>query len=164
MKKYLFSIFAICLQYSLTAAQASYPESYPWKGIIQDEATSGVVTLSDLTLNGQGRFAKVKPGTRINGEVKCTFDQNLCSKFSFYRIVIGIHEKGPFTSIYNGYCVLTGKSTEKFSFTAPSEGGIYQIRFRVSESYSEQEALNDWKDIKGIEPDSSTTIGVLVVD
>jgi hypothetical protein len=147
----------------LQATTQSYPESYPWKGIVQDEATSGVVTLSDLSLNGHGRITTVKAGEMVQGTVNCTFDRDLCDKLALYRIVIGIHEMGPLTTIYNGFCLLTGKSTEQFSFQAPATSGFYQIRFRVSESFEEKEALDDWKDRDGNEPSSSTVIGILVV-
>lgn len=140
------------------------PESYPWKGIVQDAATSGVVTLSHLDLNGNGRVTKVPANQTIQGKVNCLFDRNLCDKLALYRVVIGIDGIGPLTTIYNGFCLLTGESTETFTFQAPSESGVYQIRFRVSESFSEQESLSDWKDRGGNEPGAGTTIGILIVE
>jgi hypothetical protein len=146
-----------------SVTESTDEESYPWKGIIQHEATSGVVTLSDLQLNKSGRVIMVKPGERIEGEVLCTFNRKECSKFAFYRIIIGINGIGPQTSVYNGFCLLKEKSSESFSFSAPEKDGVYQIRFRLVDAFSENTAFEKWKDAQGEDPGAGTTIGVIIV-
>jgi len=150
---------SFCFLFSFLSADST-TESYPWKGLIQDEATSDVVTLSRLTLNGHSRVAVVKPGEQIQGEVKCAFDSKKCSKFALYHIVIGIHGEGPMTSIYNGMCLFARDSFKKFALTAPERQGVYQVRFKTVRSLFKKTAFKSWSEE---EPGTGSTIGILVV-
>ncbi|MBI2743617.1 MAG: hypothetical protein HYX48_06845 [Chlamydiales bacterium] len=163
MKKIIsFALLFCCLIANARADESV--DSYPWKGLVEDEATSGVVTLSDLKLNGHSRVAIVKPGEEVQAEVQCSFDRAHCSKFSLYRIVIGIEGTGPLTSIYNSFCLLTERSHEKFVFKAPEKTGLYQLRFRVANTLYKKDALLTWTDKQGEEPGAGTTIGILIVN
>ncbi len=144
-------------------AVQEYLDNYSWKGIIQDHATSGVATLSHLKLNGHSRAAAVQPGEKIEGILHCHLDPQKCNSLSFYRVLIGIKGVGPQVTVCNYLGASAGDSKEKFILTAPEAKGIYQIRFRVVESFLESEALQAWADAQGQEPDASTTIGVIVV-
>jgi hypothetical protein len=140
-----------------------YVENYPWKGIIQDKASSGAETLSHLRLNHRGNVIAVHPGEKVEGKVICSLNSDLAHALSVYRVVIGLHGKGPQTTIGASLGVASGSSKEKFSFAAPSEPGIYQIRFRTADNYLESKALDAWVDENGKEPDASTTIGIIYV-
>ena len=52
---------------------------------------------------------------------------------------------------------------EKFNLQAPSDPGIYELRFRTVNQASLVDAFSAWQDDKGQEPDASTTIGVILV-
>jgi hypothetical protein len=138
-------------------------EHYSWKGIIEDTATSGPVTLKHLELNDHSRAVVVKPGERIEAEVKCNLDPDQCSIFGLYRIVVGIKGEGPQAVIGNEAGLVAGKTREQFVLIAPSKPGMYQIRFRPVDAVFKSTALNAWKDSEGNEPDAKTTIGVIIV-
>ncbi len=140
-----------------------YLENYSWKGIVQDHASSGVETLSQLKLNNRGKVLFVHPGETIHGEVVCSLNSEAAHTLNVYRVVIGLYGKGPQTTIGRTLGVYGGSATEQFSLTAPMEPGIYQIRFRTADNYLESKALDAWVDEKGNEPGASTTIGIIYV-
>jgi len=137
--------------------------NYSWKGIIEDKAISGPVTLKHLELNDYSRAIVVKPGEKIEAEVKCNIDSEQCSLWGLYRIVIGIKGEGPQTTIGNELGVIAGKSREKFTLIAPDKAGIYQVRFRPINACFKSKAFEGWKDDEGNEPDAKTTIGIIIV-
>ena len=140
-----------------------YLNHYHWKGVLEDTATSGVATLKHLELNDHSRAVIVKPGEKIDAEVKCILDSEQCSIFGLYRIVIGIKGEGPQTVIGNESGLIAGTSREKFTLKAPDKPGVYQIRFRPVDAFFQSAALNAWRDKEGNEPDGTTTIGIIVV-
>ncbi len=140
-----------------------YLDNYHWKGVVADTATSGPATLKQLELNDHSRAVVVKPGERIEAEVKCNLDSEKCSVFGLYRIVVGIKGEGPQAVIGNEAGLLAGKSREKFTLIAPETPGMYQIRFRPVDALFKHSALHAWKDAEGNEPDGTTTIGIIFV-
>jgi len=140
-----------------------YLNNYHWKGLIQDKAASGPATLKYLELNQHSRAVIVKPGEKIEAEVKCDYDTEKCSVFGIYRIVVGIKGEGPQTVIGNESGLIAGKTIEKFTLIAPEKKGIYQVRFRSVDALFKTTALNAWEDENGNEPDGTTTIGIIVV-
>ncbi len=147
---------------SVEAVQ-EYLDHYSWKGVIQDHTTSGVATVGHLKLNGHSKAVVVHAGDKIEGELHCYLDSDKCSKLSFYRVIVGLKGAGPQVSLCNYLGAVAGKSVEKFTLKAPQAAGVYQVRFRVVESFSESDAFGEWADEKGQEPEASTTIGVIIV-
>lgn len=143
-------------------AVQDYLDHYQWKGIIQGEASSGIVTLSDLRLNGHHRVTAVHRGGKIEADVASFTDPNQASTFGIYRVVIGFKGLGPQTSISNPG-ISAGSKVEQFTLQAPEVPGIYEIRFRTVNSLLESHAFGNWRDDHGNEPDASTTIGVVIV-
>lgn len=137
-------------------------DKYKWKGVIENHVTSGVATLSHLKLNSHSKAVVVRPADKVECEVQSFLDPEKCSAISFYRVVIGLKGIGPQTTICNYLGAVAGDSFEKFTLTAPLEPGVYEVRFRVVESFTETEARNGWT-VEGNEPDSTTTIGVIIV-
>ncbi len=140
-----------------------YLNHYHWKGVLEDAATSGPVTLKHLELNDHSRAVVVKAGEKIDAEVKCILDPEQCSIFGLYRIVVGIKGEGPQAVIANESGLIARKSRESFTLIAPDKPGLYQIRFRPVDAYFQSTALHAWKDEAGNEPDGTTTIGIIVV-
>lgn len=140
-----------------------YLDNYSWKGLIQDEASSGAETLSQLKLNNRGKVVVVRPGEAVQGEVVCSLNSEKAHNLNVYRVVIGLYGEGPQTTIGTALGVYGGSSKEEFSLTAPMKPGIYQIRFRTADNILESKALDAWIDKKGNEPDASTTIGIIYV-
>ncbi len=137
--------------------------NYQWKGLIQDKATSGPVTLKHLELNDHSRAIVVRPGEQIAAEVKCILDSNEVDPLGVYRVVIGIKGEGPQTTIGNEIGFAAKTSREKFTLNAPDKAGIYEVRFRCVDALFKSTGLEAWKDEGGNEPDATTTIGIIVV-
>src|SRR5579863_7687729 len=66
-----------------------YFDNYDWKGIVERKATDGPATLKYLELNDNAIATVVKPGQKIDAEVKCELNRDECSTFGMYRIVVG---------------------------------------------------------------------------
>lgn len=145
------------------ASIQDYLDKYDWSGLVNNEATYGAVTLSNLQLNGRNKAVVVEPGKKIVGIVHCSLDRDKVSSMHLYRVVIGIRGKGAQTTIGNELGMAATDTAEKFTLVAPAEPGIYQVCFRLVESGTEEAALTTWIDRKGAEPDSSTAIGVILV-
>ncbi len=140
-----------------------YLNNYHWKGLIQDKAASGPVTLKRLELNEHPRAVVVRPGEKIEAEVKCIFDSDKCSVFKVYRIVVGLKGEGGQAVIGNESGITAGKTIENFTLTAPEKPGMYQVRFRAVDAVFKTTAFNAWEDENGNEPDGTTTIGIIFV-
>lgn len=141
----------------------NYLDSYRFKGLIQDEATFGAVTLKHMKLNGHDKAVVVKPGERISAHVECNLDKHKCAAFRMYRVLVGIKGEGAQIAIGNELGVAATDSIEKFELVAPSAPGLYQIRFKLVKSLFKEPAMHYWLDEQGKEPDGSTTIGVIFV-
>lgn len=140
-----------------------YLDNYHWKGIVENEVTSGPVTLANLKLNGHSLSTVVGPNHRVDVEVDCSYDKSKLDSTSYYQVVIGLKNVGGLTTIASTFGYIAGKSNEKFSFNAPNDPGVYEIRFRPVSIFSTDNALKAWVDEQGKEPDSKTTIGIIVV-
>ncbi len=144
------------------AAIQDYLDHYPWKGIIQTEATSGPVTVGHLKLNGHSKAIVAAPGQTIAAEVKCAFDPDKSTFFGHYEIVIGLKGLGP-QVVIGSEGLADGKTKEEFTLVAPETRGIYEIRFRPAKIIFKLPAFSEWLDSEGHEPDAKTTIGLIVV-
>lgn len=144
-------------------AAQDYLNHYHWKGVIEEEATSGPATLKHLELNGHSKAVVVYPGEQIEAQVECHLNPEQCSVFRLYRIVVGMKGEGPQAVIGNETGFFAGQSIEKFTLVAPDRSGIYQIRFRTVEALTKTGAIEAWVDKDGNEPDGTTTIGLIVV-
>ncbi len=145
------------------AALQDYLNHYSWKGIVQDEASSGAATLKHMQLNGHSRVVAVRPGERIYGQVLCQLNSKECSPLGVYRVVLGFAGIGGQTTIGNELGATAGESLEKFDLIAPKEPGIYQIRFRLVRDVFASGALQAWVDEAGNEPSAAQTVGIVVV-
>ena len=129
-----------------------------------EQTSVGPATVTDVKFNDHSLAAIVKPGERIEGQLKCTLDKDKIKDIKYHRLILGFKGEGAQTSIGSGVGYFADKeSKEKFVLIAPSKPGFYQVRFRPVESYTEHEALKQWKDDKGQEPDKKNTIGLIYV-
>lgn len=141
-----------------------YLQSHDFKGVIKDHVSSGPATVSAVTLNGHKRAIVVKPGERIEGKLKYKLDKDRCKDIQYHRILLGLKDVGPQTTVGIGIGFLADKENEEtFTLIAPEKPGVYQIRFRSVENYTETEALKHWKDEHGNEPSVKKTVGIVVV-
>ncbi len=142
----------------LEAAQA-YLDNYPWRGILEDETRVGAVTLKHLQLKGRSRVVAARPGERIEGSVVGMYDKNQCSPWSYYRVVLGIYDKGPQTTICESWGGFASESLEHFTLIAPAEKGLYRVSFQPVEAWTEASALEQWN-----QTDKTATLGLILVN
>jgi hypothetical protein len=145
----------------------NYFHNYDWKGVIQEKATFGSATVTGMKFNGHHRAVVVKPGERIEGELKVVLDPNQIKDIKYHRLVIGFKDVGAQTAFGVGggfgYLVSDKEHKEEFTLIAPAQPGLYQVRFRAVESLTETEALKKWTDDNGSQPDGTATIGFVWV-
>jgi WD40 repeat protein len=127
---------------------------------LPNQATYGQVKLTDFTLNNKSNVISVAPGEKINGSANYIYDCPECQG-SINQIIVGIvGQNSAQACIYNGSNQESGSS--KFTLTAPSEPGIYYIRFRYAQAYGcEQGALGWWR--VGNEPTPEANIGAIII-
>lgn len=129
-----------------------------------EQTSSGPATVTDVKFNGHSLAAVVKPGERIEGKLKCSLNKDKIKDLKYHRLILGFKGEGAQTSIGSGVGYFADKeSKENFVLIAPSTPGLYKVRFRPVESYTEEEALKKWKDNNGQEPGKETTIGLIYV-
>ncbi len=141
-----------------------YLHNHDFKGVIKDYVSSGPATVFGVTLNGHKRAIVVKPGERIEGTLKYKLDTDRCKDIKYHRLLLGFKDVGPQTTVGVGIGFLADKENEgNFTLIAPQKPGVYQIRFRSVENYTETEAVKHWKDEHGNEPSLRKTVGIVVV-
>ncbi len=130
----------------------------------QETTTVGSATVTNVTFNGHHLATIVKPSERIEGELKCILDKSKIQDMRYHRLIIGFKGQGAQTSVSNGVGYFADReSKDKFVLIAPSQPGLYKVRYRPVESYTEGEALKKWRDDKDREPNSDATIGLIYV-
>jgi hypothetical protein len=143
---------------------SEYLRTYDYKGLIHEHATSGPATITHVVLNDYPLAVVAKPGERIEGKLKYLLDTSQTKDLKYHRLLLGLKGVGPQTAVGIGLGYLADKENEEtFTLIAPEKPGVYQIRFRSVENYTESEALKHWHDSKGHGPSSEQTIGVIVV-
>lgn len=130
-------------------------EEYDWKGAYQDATSFGPISLSDTTINGHSRAKVVAPGEKLSCETTVWVNKDKMKDLKLQRILVGIKDLGPQTS----FGIPSDKEKkETFTLTAPTEPGLYQIRFRPVVGSNDQ-----WLDAEGKQPNFTYTIGVIWV-
>jgi hypothetical protein len=134
-------------------------QDYDWKGTVEDAVYVGPAFVTGATFNGQSRFAVVKPDEAISCEITVDVDENRMKDLKFRGLLFGIKDVGPQALI----SIEAGKKTEKFTLKAPSETGVYQVRFRPVVSLNMNNAQNDWVDAEKNQPSLKSTVGIIIV-
>lgn len=128
-----------------------------------EKTVSGMVTVTDVKFNGHNLAAVVKPGERIEGELKCTLSNDKTVDLKYHRLILGFKGEGAQTTIGTGWGHFADKQhKESFVLIAPTKPGLYKVRFRPVESLTEHEALKKWRD-NCQEPGKEATIGLIYV-
>jgi hypothetical protein len=130
-----------------------------------EQATVGPATVSDVTFNGNPMVTVVKPGERIEGQLKCSLDKDQLKSIKYHCLLIGFKGREQAeTAVDIGRGIFIDQESQaNFTLIAPSEPGFYKVRFRHIDGYIEHDVLNKWKDEKGAAPNSSSTIGLIYV-
>jgi hypothetical protein len=140
-----------------------YLDQYPWQGLIKSELNLGHVSVRDFRLDSHPYALAVEAGDQVKGEITCLLNRKKCSPIDFYQVIIGLKNVGPKAVVGDLNYTLKAKGVEEFTFIAPEEPGIYEVRCRLHQSFFTPEAEKMWWDSEGNEPDASHTIGFLIV-
>lgn len=111
------------------------------------------------TLTEKGKVVYAAPGMQIQAFAQYSLDRG--KDGSINQIIVGYDKGGAQKAIYNGGTI--DKGMVNFTLTAPSEPGIYEVRFRPAQAYSGPEAVKYWWNVDGA-PTEQTTIGLVIVD
>lgn len=128
--------------------------------ILSDEVTTGPVTVTQMQFNDSKKALIVKASDEVISSCEVNLDEAKCKTGASYFVVFGIKDKGPQIALGP---IDGGASSINFSFTAPDKIGVYQIRFRVVEAKTEEEALFGWFNEAGNEPAANSTLALLIV-
>ncbi len=130
-----------------------------------EQVTVDPTTVSDVTFNGHHMATIVKPGERIDGQFKCSFNKDQIRDLRYHSVLIGFKGREQAETVVDmgrGF-FLDQENEAAFTLIAPSEPGFYKVRFRPVNGYIEHDVLKKWKDENGAVPDSTSTIGLIYV-
>jgi len=131
-------------------AQASVPT-------VPTQATNGVVTISNVKINGGGNVATVAPGTAFNLSLDYFIIDTGCPG-CIDQIQIGYSDAAPVACAYSGIPGIAGvPGSGQVTLTAPAAAGTYFIGFDRSQDFS---CPNHWWNSA---PDASRYIAAIVV-
>ncbi len=131
-------------------AEASVPK-------IPDKATNGVVTITNVKLNGGGNVATLSPGTSFAVSMDYSIIDTGCPG-CIDQIQIGYSDAAPNVCAYSGIPGTAGQSgSGNVTLTAPATAGTYFIGFDRSQDFS---CPTHWWNSP---PDASRYIAAIIV-
>lgn len=153
-----FSMLTVNLQ---AAPISDYIKDYPWVGLISDEITYGPVTVSHIHIKNSDKLVIATPGEVLHGNLRYKINSDK-EKISFHHLVIGIEGEGAQDCIMHSMGLWDNKGKGKFTLTAPTEPGIYEVRFLYDEGLTCSKAREAWNS-GAKDPSSLATIGAIIV-
>lgn len=142
---------------------SDYFKEFPWIGLITDEITYGPATVSHIHIDKGDKLAVVKPGETLHGTLRYKLDTADQEKFHRCHLVVGIKDVGAQDCIAHTFNLWESKGKGHFELKAPTEPGVYQVRFAFIEGLTCESARDAWNDGQ-MEPSAAATIGVIVVE
>lgn len=140
-----------------------YFHDFPWIGLVSNEITYGPITVSNVHLNKGGKVALVKPNDKIKGNLHYKIDAKSLNSFHLYHLVVGIKKIGAQDCISHSFGIWNSKGKGNFTLQAPSEPGVYEVRFSYFEGATCQSARKAWNE-EASDPSSAATIAVVIVE
>lgn len=138
-----------------------YIKEFPWIGLISNEITYGPITISNVHINDSDKLVFAHPGEILHGNLRYKVNSDK-EKLNFHHLVIGIEGEGAQDCVMHSMGLWDTKGKGKFKLTAPTDPGVYQVRFLYNEGITCSKARDAWN--KGLqEPSSAATIGVIIV-
>lgn len=133
----------------------------PYIGLVAKEVSYGPITLEDFDLDKKGRIVVAQPGEVINGAVNYKVESNELDSFHLHHIILGIKAHGAQNCISHALGIWDEKGKAHFSLTAPTEPGVYEVRFDYQTAMTCKEAMKYWNEDP---PSSKATIGIIIID
>ena len=138
-----------------------YVKEFPWIGLISDEITYGPITISHVNINHSDKLVFAKPGETLNGHLRYSVN-SAKDKLHLHHLIIGIEGEGAQDCVMHTLGIADTKGKGKFTLTAPTKPGVYEVRFLYNEALTCSRARETWN--TGLkDPTAAATIGVIIV-
>ncbi|MFN6525412.1 NACHT and WD repeat domain-containing protein [Nostoc sp. ChiSLP03a] len=129
---------------------------------LPNQATYGQVKLTDFILNNKSNVISVAPGEKINGSTNYIYDCPECDLKAVNQIIVGIVGQNSAQACIYDQRGSKGAGSSTFTLTAPSEPGIYYIRFRYAQARRCQQGALGWWRVNN-EPTAEANIGSIII-
>ncbi|MCH9626206.1 MAG: hypothetical protein S4CHLAM123_13990 [Chlamydiales bacterium] len=103
------------------------------------------------SISDRGRVVRAYPGERIKGLADCVIHRPTYLREEI-QVIVGFDQIGAQDGIRNG----------AFQLVAPTNPGIYEVRFRYAQTYTIPSAVANWWNVD-LSPPWQATIGLVVV-
>lgn len=152
------SIFSQC---PLQASVTDYLKEFPWIGLISDEITYGPITISNVNISHSDKLVFANRGETLHGNLRYKLNSDK-DKLNLHHLVIGIEGEEAQDCVMHSFGLWDTKGKGKFTLTAPSVPGVYEVRFLYDEGLSCSKAREAWNS-GSKDPSANATIGVIIV-
>ena len=160
MRKYLaFLALPVCFLSAEARGLLSEAELEAMRLDVSSYPQVGSVSLVNLDLNRQGTVLIAYPGEKVRATVNISCEDKEIDPHTLYQVIVGYEDGGPQKCILNEFGYRLGDAIRFFFLEAPSEPGEYNIQFRLEETPSPLEAMQNW----GRESSLQMTIGKIIV-
>lgn len=147
-------------QISATETIHDWIQSYPWIGLVAEEVPYGPITIEDVNLGGDGRLVFAKPGEKIEGRLKYKINADQLSSWHLHHIIVGLKNQEAQSCITHTLGLGDKNGKANFTIDAPTEKGVYELRFDYQDALLCEDAKKAWHDDQ---PSSRATIGIVIV-
>lgn len=166
--KYIKSLFissalalSMLMHFPLEASISDYVKDFPWMGLISDEITYGPITVYNVHINQSDKLVFAKPGETLHGNLRYKVNSDK-DRLHLHHLVIGIEGVGAQDCVMHTMGLWDTKGKGKFTLTAPTTPGVYEVRFIYNEGLTCSGAREAWNSGQK-EPTASATIGAIIV-
>ena len=153
-------LLAFDLKSELSKDLKKYVNALPGKGIVSDELKLEGIVLSNFKMMGGKKLLTCEPNECIDCQVNYKIDKDALSSLSVHSCVVGFHSEGPQERFKTFLGLMNDSGTAKFQLEAPSDEGVYEIRFAQTKGITEGQAFASWNDSP---PSSNATMGIVIV-
>jgi hypothetical protein len=133
----------------------------PYIGLVAKEVTYGPITLKDFKMEDEGRVVIAQPGEFINSSVEYKVAKEHLKSLHLHHIIVGIKGQNSQNCITHALAVWDTHGKAHFCFAAPTEKGIYEVRFDYQTALTCKEAYKLWR---ADPPSSKATVGIVIVE
>lgn len=138
-----------------------YLKEFPWIGLISDEITYGPITISNVSLDHSDKLVFANPGETLHGNLRYKLNSEK-DKLNLHHLIVGIEGVGAQDCVMHSFGLWDTKGKGKFTLTAPSESGVYEVRFLYNEGLTCSKAREAWNSGQK-DPSAYATIGIIIV-
>ena len=142
-------LIALLTVFSMAACTSGFSiekdiQKLPYSGLVLDSVDLDGIKIEGFKFENDYRIIHVKP----DEEFTCYFHYQIESKhlknFNLHHVVIGLYDDGPQECVFHSLGIKDSSGSLAVSLKAPSEKGVYEVRFSRSKCLSCDKAKEDW--------------------